>query len=88
MYTNIIRHGGREFVVTAEMTRIFITKVHRLVRQGETELVPLPHRGGLELLLVSPDNVPTVAHRPSRPATHLAFTQPAVVHGGRQPAAA
>lgn len=88
MYTNVIRHSGREYVVTAEMARIFITKVHRLVRQGQTELVPLPHRGGLELLLVSPDNVPTVAHRPSRPATHLAFTQPIAVQGGRQAAAA
>ncbi len=48
-----IHHGGRRFVASAEMAGIFLRHAQRLIDDGDTQLVPLLHREGVELLLVS-----------------------------------
>jgi hypothetical protein len=49
-----VNHGGRSFVATAEMAEIFANRADAAVSSGRSELVPLSHRDGLELLLVGP----------------------------------
>jgi hypothetical protein len=50
-----VHHGGRAFIATAAMAAIFKAHAEDAIARGETELVPLLHRGGVELLLISPD---------------------------------
>ncbi|MEO6941724.1 MAG: hypothetical protein ABI238_01260 [Terrimesophilobacter sp.] len=49
----IIHHGGRQFICTPEMARIFLTHAQQVIESGDEQLVPLLHSGGIELLLVS-----------------------------------
>jgi hypothetical protein len=49
-----VHHGGRAFVATATMAGIFEAKALDVIARGETELVPLLHRGGVDLLLITP----------------------------------
>jgi len=49
-----VHHGGRSYVATAEMAEIFARRAEAAIRNGRSELVPLAHRGGVELLLVGP----------------------------------
>lgn len=48
-----IHHGGRRFVASAEMAGIFLRNAQRLIDDRDTQLVPLLHRDGVELLLIS-----------------------------------
>ncbi len=50
-----MHHGGRAFVATATMASIFKAHADNAIERGETELVPLLHRGGVDLLLITPD---------------------------------
>lgn len=49
----VIQHGGRQFSCTPEMARIFLKHAREVIESGETQLVPLLHSGGIELLLIS-----------------------------------
>ncbi len=51
--TWIIRHGGREFLATAEMGRIFRRQAERIVEAGDHELVVLRHHQGVDMLLIA-----------------------------------
>lgn len=51
--TFVIRHGGRDFIATGEMARIFERQAQRLVSAGETELVVLRHSDGVEMVLIA-----------------------------------
>src|ERR1700712_1141663 len=49
-----VHHSGRAFVATATMASIFAARANDVIGRGDTELVPLLHRGGVDLLLISP----------------------------------
>lgn len=49
----VIQYGGRQFSCTPEMARIFLKHAREVIESGETQLVPLLHSGGIELLLIS-----------------------------------
>jgi len=49
-----IHWNGHEYITVASMGEIFLGRVREITTSGRSELVPLLHEGGLELLLVSP----------------------------------
>lgn len=49
-----IHWNGHEYTTVASMGAIFMGRVRQLNASGRSELVPLLHEGGLEMLLVSP----------------------------------
>lgn len=49
----VVQYGGRRFSCTPEMARIFLKHAREVIESGETQLVPLLHSGGIELLLIS-----------------------------------
>lgn len=58
----VIHHSGRNFTASVEMAEIFYRRSREVLAGGRAELVPLLHRGGVELLLVCPaDAVETSA---------------------------
>ena len=59
-WSHTVHHGGRTFVATATMATIFEAHARDVIERGETELVPLLHQGGVDLLLISPTAVFTV----------------------------
>lgn len=54
-----IHWGGREFHTDHSMSEIFIKRVRETADSGRSELVPLLHEGGLDLLLVTPTTIVT-----------------------------
>ena len=56
-----VHHGGHEFIASSEMAGIFLRHAQQLIDDGDAQLVPLLHRGGIELLLVS-DTTPLFVH--------------------------
>jgi hypothetical protein len=53
-WTRTVHHGGRTYIATEAMASIFEAHATAAVERGETELVPLLHKEGVDLLLVSP----------------------------------
>lgn len=53
MSTAVVRHGGREFTATAEMTQIFRRQAERVLASGSSDLVVLRHLRGVDLLLIT-----------------------------------
>lgn len=53
-WTMIVHHGGRSFLASETMANIFSAHAHDLMDRGDTELVPLLHSKGVDLLLVGP----------------------------------
>ena len=51
--TVVICYGGREFVARPSMAEVFLRNSRKVLDSGHSELVPLLHEGGVELLLVS-----------------------------------
>ena len=49
----LIQYGGQQFDCSAEMANIFLKHAREVIESGEQELVPLLHRNGVELLLIS-----------------------------------
>ena len=54
-FDKIVRHGGRSFLATSTMAAIFAARAEDVIARLDTELVPLLHRDGVELLLVGPN---------------------------------
>lgn len=48
-----IYYGGRKFSCSTAMATIFLKHARELLENGEEQLVPLLHSGGIELLFVS-----------------------------------
>jgi hypothetical protein len=48
-----VHHSGRYFRITFDQASAFVRRVDRIMEAGASELVPLLHQGGVELLLVS-----------------------------------
>lgn len=57
LYSRTVHHDGNQYFATAEMAEIFRSHAAEIAEQGHTELVPLLHSQGVELLLVSPRTV-------------------------------
>jgi hypothetical protein len=53
-WTRTVHHGGRSYIATATMAAIFASHANDAIIRGETELVPLLHRDGVDLLLITP----------------------------------
>lgn len=56
-----VHHGGRCFVTTREQAGIFLRRVQKLSDRGSSELVPLLHDAGVELLFIA-SNTPLQIH--------------------------
>lgn len=56
-FDKIVHHGGRNFLATGVMAAIFSARAEDVIARNDTELVPLLHREGVDLLLVGPDTV-------------------------------
>ena len=54
-----VHWGGREFHTDSSISEIFIRRVRETADAGRSELVPLLHEGGLDLLLVTPTTIVT-----------------------------
>jgi hypothetical protein len=59
----IVRHGGREYVTSDEMARIFVSQAELALRTGEPTLVVLRHTKGVELVLVTDESSFTITPR-------------------------
>jgi hypothetical protein len=60
-YTRTVHHGGKKYLATTTMADIFSAHAHDIIERGATELVPLLHKGGVDLLLITPGTVFAVA---------------------------
>jgi hypothetical protein len=56
-FNRIVHHGGRDFLATEVMASIFSARAQDVIARHDTELVPLLHKDGVELLLIGPDTV-------------------------------
>jgi hypothetical protein len=56
-----VHHGGHCYLITREQAGIFLRRVQNLVDRGASELVPLLHADGLDLLFIA-SNVPLQVH--------------------------
>jgi hypothetical protein len=56
-----VHHGGHCYLTTRAHAGIFLRRVQSLADQGASELVPLLHDGGLDLLFIG-SNVPLQVH--------------------------
>ena len=59
-WSRTVHYGGRSYIASKAMAEIFESKANAVVAQGDTELVPLLHQGGVDLLLISPSTGFTV----------------------------
>lgn len=57
IFDKIVHHGGRNFVATRVMAAIFSARAEDVIARNDTELVPLLHREGVDLLLIGPGTV-------------------------------
>jgi hypothetical protein len=48
----VVTHFGNRYVVAPEMAEIFMRRRQRLLEEGQAELVPLPHTGGVDILWI------------------------------------
>ena len=62
-----IRYGGHDFIASPEMAGIFLRRAQQLIDDGDGQLVPLPHRDGIELLYVAAE-IPFSVHDTSERA--------------------
>lgn len=54
IFDRVVQHGGRDFYATQDMAAIFTARADGVMARHDTELVPLLHRDGVELLLIAP----------------------------------
>lgn len=56
-----IHHGGHCFVTTRERASVFLRRVQALCDENSSELVPLLHQNGIDLLFISA-SIPLQVH--------------------------
>lgn len=56
----VIHFAGQDFVTRESMAEIFLRKSGRVVVDGNSQLVPLLHENGLDLLFVTPSTAVTI----------------------------
>ncbi len=59
-YSRLVAVSGRSFRTSKTMCDIFLAHVSDIVARGLTELVPLLHEGGVDMLLISATTPVTV----------------------------
>jgi hypothetical protein len=59
-YTRLITLSGRTFRASDTMADIFMAHASDIAARGLTELVPLLHEGGVDMLLISPTTTITM----------------------------
>ena len=59
-YSRLVAVSGRTFRTSETMCDIFLAHTSDIISRRLTELVPLLHEGGVEMLLVSPTTPITV----------------------------
>ena len=57
-----IHYGGRDYMATPEMAGIFVRRTRHLVNGGDSQLVPLLHHNGVELLLITANTPVFIQH--------------------------
>jgi hypothetical protein len=62
--SRVISVAGRTFHTTETMGDIFLAHAADILSRNETQLVPLLHEGGVEMLFVGPQCVITVTDEP------------------------
>jgi len=60
-YSRLVAVSGRTFRTSETMCDIFLAHVSDIIARGLTELVPLLHEGGVDMLLVSAGTPITVS---------------------------
>lgn len=55
-----VHHGGHIYVATNAMITCFLARTREVLANGETQLVPLLHSDGIDLLLIGPSTPFTV----------------------------
>jgi hypothetical protein len=75
----VVKHGGREFTATAEMTQIFRRQAERVLASGASDLVVLRHLRGVDLLLITSRESYSIVPRSVRTAETTPAVTPAVV---------
>jgi hypothetical protein len=66
-YSRLISVSGRSFHTSQTMGDIFLAHVSDITGRSQTELVPLLHEGGVEMLLVGPLTAIVVEDEPALP---------------------
>jgi hypothetical protein len=56
-----IHHSGRRFIASPDHASIFLRAVEKLVNAGRSDLVPLLHSDGIDMLYVSA-STPLIVH--------------------------
>jgi hypothetical protein len=56
-----IHHGGRNLRTTSEQAGVFLRRVRALIDRGRSELVPLLHDDGIDLLYIAA-STPLLVH--------------------------
>ena len=59
-YSRLVAVSGRSFRTSETMCDIFLAHASDIAARGMTELVPLLHEGGVDMLIVSPTTPITV----------------------------
>lgn len=57
VFTHRVLHNGCSFRATEEMAAIFLRRATATLNEAGTELVPLSHSGGVDLLLIASEIV-------------------------------
>jgi len=63
-YSRVISVSGRSFRTSETMADIFLAHVSDITEREVTELVPLLHEGGVDMLLIGPESQIVVADIP------------------------
>jgi hypothetical protein len=70
-YSRLISVSGRSFRASETMADIFLAHASDIVAREQTELVPLLHEGGVDMLLIGPTTVISEAAA-QRPVAEIA----------------
>lgn len=62
VFDRVVQHGGCDYYATRDMAAIFAARAEDVAGRHDTELVPLLHRDGVDLLLIGPTTVFVVSH--------------------------
>lgn len=84
-YCRVIHHGGRDYLATPTMAEIFHAHVRDILARGDTELVPLLHSAGVDLLLISPVNPRHTLRRDPALTTKALTTKKGPAGGAARP---
>lgn len=77
-YSRVITLAGRTFRASETMADIFLAHASDIAARRQTELVPLLHEGGVDMLLVGPTTVIELAEVESGAVAQMAVAPSAI----------